>query len=487
MLARLIEEARRGWFAHAFPSDAGSLAFARGLDSEDEQKDLRSEFIIPAKASLTKTSLDSGVAEADEESDECIYLIPHGQGLQPKAVSKYVAAQLETWASMGVRGHYNKLSGSPLRPWQDMAEDCAKRLAFVVGALETEVTVMNGTSVNLHLMMASFYKPTERRHKILTEVGSFPSDKYVVESQVRWHEKFKPEESIVKISAEDENTGIISTERILSVIDEHAEETALLLLPGVQYYTGQLFDIPTITAHAKKHGIIVGWDLAHAAGNVELKLHDWNVDFAVWCQYKYLSCGPGSIAGAFVHDSWTKSVPDGLSSAGEPYPPRLSGWYGSEPESRYNREMRAFKPMEGAAGFQVSNPSAMDLAIVSAALSVFSKHSMFDLRGRSMALTAYTQYLLDKILADIQANNPDAPAPFTYLTPRDPKQRGAQLSLKFGSPSVVESTMRILTGNGIACDLQKSGLMRLSPSPMYTRFEDLWIFGNVLRIALGLP
>ncbi|KAJ6789847.1 hypothetical protein PWT90_07055 [Aphanocladium album] len=486
-LSTYIKALRDGTLApDAFPADANSLAFAQSLDSQDELKVLRPEFIIPTKAALAKKSLNSLVPETDAASEQCVYLTAHGQGLQPKAVSKYVASQLETWATMGVRGHYIQLEDSPLKPWQDMAQECAKKLASVVGALETEVTVMNGLSVNLHLMMAAFYNPTEQRHKILTEAGPFPSDQYVVESQVRWHGKFKPEESIVKISGDSEGTEVISTERILRAIDEHAKDTALLLLPGVHYYTGQLFDIATITAHAKKYGITVGWDLAHAAGNVELKLHEWNVDFAVWCHYKYFNCGPGSIAGAFVHERCSKSVPDGLDGAKDAYPPRLSGWYGNTPELRYNREMQTFTPIEGAAGFQVSNPSAMDLTVLSAALSVICKHAMYDLRSKSLVLTAYVEHLLDGILADFQAKTPSVPAPFIFITPRAASQRGAQLSLRFHSPSVVESTMKLFVDNGIACDLQKSGLMRISPAPMFTRFEDLWVFGKVLRSALGL-
>lgn len=470
----------------ALPAKAASLAFAKLLDSQDELKELRSKFIIPTKASLAKTSLSGVVSRNHTASDECVYLIAHGQGLQPRAVERYVAAQLETWALMGVRGHYMELGDSPLRPWQDMAEHCSKKLATVVGALESEVTVMNGLSVNLHLLMATFYKPTEKRHKILTELGPFPSDQYIVESQVKWHGKFQPEESIVKIIPDNKRTETISTEHVLRLIDEHAEDTALVLLPGVHYYTGQLFDIAAITTHCKQYGITVGWDLAHAAGNAELKLHEWGVDFAVWCHYKYLNGGPGSIAGAFVHERHSKQAAADKDVAEQPYLPRLSGWYGSTTETRFNREMQTFTPIAGAAGFQVSNPSAMDLAILSAALSVFCEKPMYEVRSKSLALTAYAEYLLDQILADMQSKNPACAPPFIYLTPRDLRHRAAQLSLEFCSPDLVEVVMKTFENHGVACDFRKSGLLRLTPAPMYTRFEDVWLFSEALRKALGI-
>ncbi len=317
-LSEYIESLRRGASANQLPSYANELAFARKLDSQDALRNLRNEFIIPTRASLAKTGLDGTVpgdeAATDSPFRQCVYLAAHGQGLQPKAVRRYVDAQLETWDSVGVRGHYSQFGNSPLvTDWHGMAEECAKRFAAIVGSLESEVVVMNTLSVNLHLMMAAFYKPTTKRHKVLIEAGPFPSDEYVVQSQVRWHRMHTPEDSIVRISprgdAKGDDSLTISTHHILRVIDEHAEEAALLLLAGVQYYTGQYFDMPTITAYAKERCITVGWDIAHAVGNVELHLHDWDVEFAVWCNYKYVNGGPGSIGGPFVHENmvvpWT--------------------------------------------------------------------------------------------------------------------------------------------------------------------------------------
>lgn len=212
---------------------------------------------------------------------------------------RYVDAQLETWASVGVGGHFTNMESSPLVAWQDMAEDCAEKSADLVGASASEIVIMNTLTANLHLMMASFYRPTEKRHKVILEWRPFPSDHYVIESQIQWH-GLNPKQSMVQIQPDD--TFYLSTEKILATIDEHANETAMILLPGIQYYSGQLLDIPTITRYAQERGIVVGWDLAHAAGNVELKLHDWNVDWACWCTYKYICAGPGAIAGAFVHE-----------------------------------------------------------------------------------------------------------------------------------------------------------------------------------------
>lgn len=471
----------------ALPAHANSLAFAQLLDSQDSQKHLRHEFIIPSKSSFKKAALDGVIPDEEDTSDQCVYMVAHGQGLQPKAVSKYIAAQLETWACTGVRGHFTELANSPLKPWQDMAEDCAKGLSGIVGAQPNEVTVMNGLSVNLHLMMASFYKPTIKRHKILTELGPFPSDQYVVESQVRWHGLYAPEESIVTIRPSNNGSAVICTEHILRAIDQHADQTALLLLPGIHYYTGQLFDIAAITGHAKRYGIIVGWDLAHAVGNVELQLHEWRVDFAVWCHYKYINCGPGSIAGAFVHSSHCEGNVRDKGTAKTAPLLRLAGWYGSKPETRYNRDMQNFIPIEGAAGFQVSNPSAMDLSILSAAVSIFSLTSMHELRSKCLALTSYAEFLLDGIIAELELQSPTEQPPFTFVSPRDPVQRGAQLSLEIREQSAIDHIMETFAENGIICDVRKSGLLRLTPTSMYTRFEDVWLFAKALRQALRMP
>lgn len=414
--------------------------------------------------------------ETSSEDDKSIYFVGNSLGAQPKAVQKYITAQLETWASIGVNGHFNTLGNSPLTQWQDMAEDCAKKSADLVGASSEEIVIMNTLTANLHLLMAAFYKPDAKRHKIILEWKPFPSDHYAIESQIVWH-GLNPKESMVKIEP-DENSQI-STELILQTIDQHGDETALILLPGIQYYSGQLFDMEKITAYAKSKGIVVGWDLAHAAGNVELKLHDWDVDFACWCTYKYINAGPGSIAGAFVHSRHGKVEVNAEGKA--IFRPRLSGWYGGDKKVRFNMS-NDFLPTPGAAGYQVSNPSALDLAALSGALSVFNKTSMKDLRSKALVLTAYAEHLLDGILTDSKDTEPL----FQIVTPRDPLQRGTQLSvlLRIG---LLEGVAAALEANGVMCDKRKPDVIRVAPVPLYSRFEDVWRFMQILRDALRVP
>jgi kynureninase len=417
-------------------------------------------------------------AVSEKDSEQGIYFVGNSLGAQPKAVREYINAQLETWGSIGVGGHFQEMQDSPLVPWQDMAEDCARKSADIVGSSPHEIVIMNTLTANLHMMMASFYKPTEKRHKIILEWKPFPSDHYAIESQVTWH-GLDPEKSMIKIDPGEDC--IIPTERILETIDKHADETALILLPGIQYYSGQLFDIPRITAHARAKGITVGWDLAHAAGNVELKLHDWDVDFACWCTYKYINAGPGSIAGAFVHERHGRvEWPD--DGSGRPsYRPRLMGWYGGDKSVRFNMDNK-FVPTPGAGGYQVSNPSAIDLASLSAALSVFNKTSMRELRDKALAITAYAEYLMD----GMEAVDGDGKPLFRIITPRDPLQRGTQLSVQLANSDLHDAVSAALEENGVACDKRKPNVIRVAPVPLYSRFEDVWRFVQVLRGGLGI-
>lgn len=493
----------RGGQPPKFPEDANSISFAQRLDAQDKLSHLRDEFVIPTKASLKKKALDgripgvpatngaangvangtnctngaNGTSTADEQG---IYFVGNSLGAQPKAVRRYIEAQLETWSSIGVAGHFLNLDNSPLTSWQDLAEDCAIKSADLVGASPGEIVIMNTLTANLHMMMASFYRPTEKRHKIILEWKPFPSDYYAIESQITWH-GLDPAKSMVKIEPGEDY--LIPTERILATIDEHADETALVLLPGIQYYSGQYFDIPRITAHARAKGIVVGWDLAHAAGNVELKLHDWDVDFACWCTYKYINAGPGSIAGAFVHERHgTVEWPEG--SDGRPsFRPRLTGWYGGDKSVRFNMDNK-FVPTPGAGGYQVSNPSAIDLASLSGALSVFNMTSMHDLRSKALVLTAYAEHLLDGIVAEGRTDDSQAPL-FNILTPRDPAQRGTQLSVLLAE-GLLEGVSAALEANGVMCDKRKPDVIRVAPVPLYSRFEDIWRFMQILRGALGM-
>ena len=482
----------RGGQPPKFPEDANSLAFAQRLDVQDTLSHLRDEFILPTKASLKKKALDgripgepatangtNGVNGTSASDEQGIYFVGNSLGAQPKAVRRYVEAQLETWSSIGVAGHFNTLGNSPLTSWQDLAEDCAVKSADLIGASPHEIVIMNTLTANLHIMMASFYRPTEKRHKIILEWKPFPSDYYAIESQITWH-GLDPAKSMVKV--EPGADFLIPTEKILATIDEHADETALILLPGIQYYSGQYFDIPRITAHARAKGIVVGWDLAHAAGNVELKLHDWDIDFACWCTYKYINAGPGSIAGAFVHDRHgAVEWPNGRD--GRPtFRPRLTGWYGGDKSVRFNMDNK-FVPIAGAGGYQVSNPSAIDLASLSGALSVFNKTTMHDLRSKALVLTAYAEHLLDGILAEA-ADDGKKPL-FRIVTPRDPAQRGTQLSMLLAE-GLLEGVNVALEANGVMCDKRKPDVLRVAPVPLYSRFEDVWRFMQILRGALGL-
>ncbi|KAH8662509.1 pyridoxal phosphate-dependent transferase [Xylariales sp. PMI_506] len=498
-----VERLRAGK-APGFPTDANTAEFAAKLDSQDTISHLRDQFILPTKKSLRKKALDGTIpgvpatnghtngtnghangtngehAAADDDATG-IYFCGNSLGCQPKAVRKYIEAQLETWASIGVGGHFTNLENSPLANWQDMAEACAKQSAGIVGASPSEIVIMNTLSINLHLMMASFYKPTEKKHKIILEWRPFPSDWYAIESQIKWH-GLDPEKSMVPIQP-DENF-YISTEKILATIDEHAEEAAMILLPGIQYYSGQLFDIPTITKYAQEKGLVVGWDLAHAAGNVELSLHDWNVDFACWCTYKYMNAGPGAIAGAYVHERHGKVEIDAATGRAV-FRPRLSGWYGGDKSVRFNMDNN-FLPTAGAGGYQCSNPSAVDLAALGGALSVFDMTDMRTLRSKSLVLTAYAELLLNEILAGqaaAESSSASAEPAFRILTPADPLQRGGQLSVLLRD-GLLDNVSKELTAEGIICDKRKPGVIRVAPVPLYCTFTDVWKFMQVLKNAL---
>ncbi|KAL2182104.1 pyridoxal phosphate-dependent transferase [Thermothelomyces heterothallicus CBS 202.75] len=542
----LIDAFRAGQKKPEFPSNFDSREYARQLDAQDKLSYLRDRFIIPTKGSLRKKALTGtlpgehervGTLDGEGKGTEqngskngssnaedgvpAIYFVGNSLGAQPKSIRTHLDAQLETWASIGVNGHFTSLDNSPLTAWQDMAADCARKSVDLVGAASpSEVIYMNTLTVNLHLMMASFYRPTEKRHKIIVEWKPFPSDYYAITSQLEWH-GLNPSTSLVEIHPDDPETQYMSTAHILSVIDEHADGTALLLLPGIQYYTGQLLDVARITAHARARGIpAVGWDLAHAVGNVELALHDWGVDFAVWCTYKYLNAGPGAIAGAFVHqrhhrlrqeeddgeggaddhDTDTAGCSDNSANnnndknkndhgdrpSGPRYVPRLCGWYGAAKATRFDMA-KEFRPAEGAHGWQVSNPSAADLACVGAALGLFERAGMRALRDKAVVLTGYLERLLLDLLdrgGVTGRGNEAGEPPFRILTPADPRERGSQLSLLL-RPGLLERVSGRLAEAGVVVDVRKPDVMRVAPVPMYCRFEDVWIFVRELEKALA--
>ncbi|KAK3994249.1 putative kynureninase [Cladorrhinum sp. PSN332] len=467
-----------------FPPEADTIEYAKLLDSQDKLSHLRDQFNIPTRGSLKKKALNgtipgettqNGNTNGDDNDTPCIYFVGNSLGAQPKKVKSHLSAQLETWASIGVNGHFTSLDDSPLTPWQDLAESCAAKSLDLVGAsIPQEIIYMNTLTVNLHLMLAAFYKPTPQRHKIMIEWKPFPSDWYAVQSQIALH-SLSPSKSLIEIQPDDKETLHLSTEQILATIDLHADSTAVLLLPGIQYFTGQLLDIPAITAHAHAKGIIVGWDLAHAAGNVPLSLHDWGVDFAVWCTYKYLNAGPGATAGMFLHEKHHDKP--GFSARD-----RLAGWYGADKSVRFNME-KEFVPSPGAWGYQLSNPSGTDLSCLNAALEVFGMTTIKELRGKSVLLTGYLEWLLEGVLRE-HVYMHDGKGVFKILTPGRVEERGTQLSLMFKKPGVLERVSGVLAENGVVIDVRKPDVIRAAPVPMYCRFEDVWVFVQVLRKAL---
>ncbi|KAF2092804.1 kynureninase 1 [Rhizodiscina lignyota] len=459
------------------PNETGtrsSLQYAQSLDSADPLRHLREEFIIPSKADIKRRTATKDAATKNDEAEPCTYLCGNSLGLQPKRVSEYVQRYLRVWGSKGVFGHFTELEDQLTSPWLDIGDDPKVPLSKIVGAQSSEVAVMASLTANLHLLMASFYRPTKERYKIILERKAFPSDHacYAVESQIL-HHNLSIDDAMIFLDPTESRNHYLPTSQILSLIDAHASSTALLLLPGVQFYSGQFFDIPTITSYAQARGITVGWDLAHATGNVPLKLHDWNVDFAAWCHYKYMNAGPGAIAGLFVHSRHgSKTDPTAAD-----FVPRLAGWWGSDKSSRFRMENR-FVPIEGAAGWQLSNPSAIDATAVIASLSVFEMTSIEALRERSLKLTGYLEDLLNSLSWDGRSK------PFEIITPKNAGERGAQLSVHL-EDGLLEPVLEYLEEECAVVDERRPSVIRVAPAPLYNSFEDVWRFVQIFHAACG--
>lgn len=387
----------------------------------------------------------------------CVYLCGNSLGLQPRCTREYVLQDLDKWAEHGVEGHFTEP-----RPWVTIDETVRDGSAALVGALPSEVVVMNSLTANLHLLMVSFYAPSTSRWKILLEDHAFPSDTYAIASQVALHGR-DPVEGCIKVRPrEGEET--LRTEDILAAIAAAGDELALVLLPGVQYYTGQVLDMATITAAGHAAGAMVGWDLAHAVGNVPLSLHAWGADFAAWCTYKYVNAGPGGIAGAFVHEKHADAAGDGRK--------RLAGWWGHRKSDRFAMGSE-FVPTQGAAGWQLSNPPVLQVASLRASLDVFAAAGgMPALRVRSLALTAYLRALLAELL----------PGRVSVLTPEEDEAHGAQLSLVFTVP--VRAVQARLGAEGITVDVREPHVMRVAPAPLYNTAEDVRVFVATLAAVL---
>lgn len=411
-----------------------SLAFAQQLDSNDKLRKYRNEFHFP---------------QVDDK--DVIYFTGNSLGLQPKRTRKYVDEVMTDWKQLGVEGHFHSE-----KPWWDYHERLAAPLAKVVGAKTEEVSVMNTLTVNLHFLMASFYRPTEKRFKILCEEKAFPSDQYMLQSQVRFH-GLNPDETIVEVKKrEGENHW--RTEDILEKVNEVGEELALVLIGGVNYYSGQVFDMKEITEAGKSVGANVGWDLAHAVGNIELKLHDWDVDFAAWCSYKYMNSGPGNASGIFVNEKYLDSKDI----------PRFEGWWGTKKETRFLMKP-AFEPMANADAWQVSNPPVLSLAPYLASLEMFEEVGMDALIEKRNRLTAYLEFILQEIDKEVEGS-------LEIITPQD---RGCQLSVFLHGHG--KSLFDYLMKNGVIPDWREPNVIRLAPAPFYCSFEDMYRFGQILK------
>ncbi|KAI1781510.1 kynureninase [Hypoxylon cercidicola] len=456
-------------------------AQAQILDDDDGLRHLRDEFQVPTKADIKRTTLekqqDRNDAVSADEATSCTYLCGNSLGLQPKRTATRINQYLQTWSTQAVLGHFKPLDDSPLPTWLDADAQAAKLMAPIVGADESEVAVMQTLTANLHLLMSAFYRPDPKgKHKIILESKAFPSDHFAVLSQIR-HHGLSPETSMVTIESPYSEDSLITTYDIQSVISKHAADTALILLPGIQYYTGQLFDIPTITAFAHKHDIFVIWDLAHAVGNVPLHLHDWDVDAAAWCTYKYLNGGPGCIGGMFINSQRslvTTTITDEEPERG--YGQRLSGWWGNDKATRFQMATK-FHPVKGAAGFQLSNPSIFDITSLGASLEVFNlAGGIGPVREKSKKLTAFLEEGLSLL-------SEDAKKLFRIITPSDPDQRGAQLSLLLGD-NLLNPVMHELEKRSVVVDERKPNVVRVAPAPLYNTFSDCVSFVEAFEAAL---
>ncbi|NJW51876.1 kynureninase [Salinimicrobium oceani] len=408
--------------------------YAQNLDQQDALKDYRNKFHFPKV-----------------NGKEVIYFTGNSLGLQPKNAKKYVDEIMSDWAELAVEGHFQAE-----KPWWDYHERFAKKLAPVVGAKPSEVTVMNTLTVNLHLLMVSFYRPTQQRFKIIMEEKAFPSDQYMVASQVRFH-GLDPEETIVEVKKR-EGEHHFRKEDILAKINEIGEECALVLMGGVNYYNGQVLDMETITRAGKEVGAFVGWDLAHAAGNVELKLHDWNVDFAAWCSYKYMNSGPGNASGCFVHEQYH----------GKKDIPRFEGWWGHNKERRFLMEPE-FQPEPNAHAWQVSNAPVLALAPYLASLEYFEEVGMDRLIAKRDKIVAYLEFILQEVAEEVGRD-------FEIITP---KERGTQLSVFLHGQG--KDLFHYLMKNGVITDWREPNVIRLAPAAFYCSFEDMYEFGQVLK------
>jgi kynureninase len=419
-----------------------TLAFAQEMDEKDPLKSFRDQFHLPII-----------------HNKPVRYFTGNSLGLQPKLAKTYILEELDAWAMYGVEGHF-----MAKRPWFSYHEQLTEKAAKVVGALPIEVVVTHSLTTNLHLLMVSFYRPEGKRTKIICESKAFPSDQYALESQVKFH-GLDPKNDIVEIAPRKGET-LLREEDILQKIAETGDELALVMIGGVNYYTGQLFDMKIITEATHEVGAIAGFDLAHAAGNVNLKLHEWNVDFAAWCGYKYLNSSPGGVSGMFVHER----------HANKPELPRFAGWWGYNKEERF--EMKpGFVPMPGAEGWQLSNAPILGMAAHLAALEVFEDAGMERIGAKRDLMTSFLEFVIE----DVSERNKER-CTFEIITPKDQNKRGAQLSILVHGQG--KSLFDALTELGVISDWREPNVIRVAPMPLYNSFEDCFYFGQLLEEAI---
>lgn len=423
-------------FSHADDYQT-SETYALERDQQDSLKHLRDHFLIPT----------------DENGQQLIYFIGNSLGLQPKATQSLIQEELDAWATMGVEGHFK-----PNNPWLSYHTLVRDSLARLVGAQPDEVVAMNSLTVNLHLMMVSFYQPTETRYKILMEAPVFSSDTYAVKSQIRLH-GYNPDDALIIVSPR-EGEDALRTEDVEAILESQGNEIAMTLLSGVNYYSGQLLDMPRITKKAHEKRIMVGFDLAHAIGNVPLHLHDWDVDFAAWCSYKYVNAGPGAIGGVYINERHAKN----------PSLLRFAGWWGNDPATRFTLHLQPdFIPAPSADSWQLSNPSIFSIVPLRASLQIFDSVSLEALREKSVKLTGYLLFLIDQIKTD----------QISIITPRDAQFRGAQLSIRVKDRP--QEFMKKLRQEGIVSDFRQPDVIRVAPTPLYNTYHEVWRFAEILK------
>lgn len=411
-----------------------TLEFAQKLDAEDKLQKYRDEFHFPKV-----------------NGKDAIYFTGNSLGLQPKRTQSYIDEVMTDWKELAVEGHFHSK-----KPWWDYHERLAEPLSKVVGAKVREVSVMNTLTANLHFLMVSFYRPTAKRFKIICEEKAFPSDQYMLQSQVKYH-GLNPNDTIIEVKKR-EGEHFWRTEDVIAKIEEVEEELALVLIGGVNYYNGQVFDMETITKAGKSAGAFVGWDLAHAVGNIELNLHDWDVDFAAWCSYKYMNSGPGNASGIFVHEQHLDD--DNI--------PRFEGWWGTKKETRFLMKPE-FEPTDSADSWQVSNPPVLSLAPYLASLTLFEEVGMTVLIEKRNKIVSYLEYVLHEIDKEIDSS-------FEIITPED---RGCQLSVLLHGEG--KSLFNYLMKNGVITDWREPNVIRLAPAPFYCSYEDMYRFGQILK------